>query len=91
MADISRGFCILSEFRELLSELLWILSSLSLDSCLWIKKHFKTVNLIVKYKFELKSMTSFIKAKFNKSDDPTNIDKYRLAANITENIISIHN
>ncbi len=35
-------------------------------------------------------MTTFIKAKFNKSDDPTNIDKYRVAAKITEyHIISI--
>ena len=35
-------------------------------------------------------MTTFIKTKFKKSDDQTNIDKYRLAANITEyyNIIS---
>ncbi len=29
-------------------------------------------------------MTTFIKTKFNISDDQTNIDKYRLAANITE-------
>ncbi len=29
-------------------------------------------------------MTTFIKMKFNISDDQTNIDKYRLAANITE-------
>ena len=29
-------------------------------------------------------MTTFIKAKFKKSDDQTNIDKYRVAANITE-------
>ena len=29
-------------------------------------------------------MTTFIKTKFNISDDKTNIDKYRLAANITE-------
>ncbi len=29
-------------------------------------------------------MTAFIKAKFEKSDDQTNIDKYRVAANITE-------
>ena len=29
-------------------------------------------------------MTTFIKTKFNKSDDQTNIDKYRVAANITE-------
>ena len=29
-------------------------------------------------------MTTFIKIKFNISDDQTNIDKYRLAANITE-------
>ncbi len=29
-------------------------------------------------------MTSFIKAKLKKSDDQTNIDKYRIAANITE-------
>ncbi len=29
-------------------------------------------------------MTAFIKTKFKKSDDQTNIDKYRLASNITE-------
>ena len=29
-------------------------------------------------------MTTFIKAKLNKSDDQKNIDKYRVAANITE-------
>ncbi len=28
-------------------------------------------------------MTTFIKTKFKISDDQTNIDKYRLAANIT--------
>ena len=35
-------------------------------------------------------MTSFIKAKLKKLDDQTNIDKYSVAANITEYyIISI--
>ena len=29
-------------------------------------------------------MTTFIKTKFKISDEQTNIDKYRLAANITE-------
>ena len=29
-------------------------------------------------------MTTFIKTKFKKSDDKTNIDKYRVATNITE-------
>ena len=29
-------------------------------------------------------MTTFIKTKFNKSDDQTNTDKYRVAANNTE-------
>ena len=29
-------------------------------------------------------ITTFIKTKFKKSDDQTNIDKYRVAANITE-------
>ena len=29
-------------------------------------------------------MTTFIKVKLKKSDDQTNIDKYRVAANITE-------
>ena len=29
-------------------------------------------------------MTTFIKAKLKKSDDQTNIDKYRVVANITE-------
>ena len=32
----------------------------------------------------LTRMTTFIKTKFKRSDDQTNIDKYRLAANITE-------
>ena len=32
-------------------------------------------------------MKTFIKTKFTKSDDQTNIDKYRVAANITENHI----
>ncbi len=30
-------------------------------------------------------MTTFIKAKLKKSDNQTNLDKYRVAANITEN------
>ncbi len=34
-------------------------------------------------------MTTFIKTKFKISDDQTNIDKYRLAANITEQEIAI--
>ncbi len=29
-------------------------------------------------------MATFIKAKLNKSENQTNIDKYRVAANITE-------
>ena len=29
-------------------------------------------------------MTTFIKTKFKKSDDQTNIDKYKVATNITE-------
>ena len=32
-------------------------------------------------------MRTFIKAKFNISDDQTNIDKYRLAADFTEYLI----
>ncbi len=32
----------------------------------------------------LYKMTTFIKKKFNNSDDWTNIDKYRVATNITE-------
>ena len=32
-------------------------------------------------------MTTFIKAKLKKSDDQTNIKKYRVAANITEHHI----
>ena len=36
-------------------------------------------------------MTIFIKTKLKKSDDQTNIDKYRVAANITEyHIIKIN-
>ena len=34
-------------------------------------------------------MTTFIKAKLKKSDDQTNIDKYRVTANITENHITL--
>ncbi len=33
-------------------------------------------------------MTTFIKTKFKKADDQTNNDKYRVAANITNHIIS---
>ena len=29
-------------------------------------------------------MTTFIKTKFKKSDDQTNIDNYRVAANVTK-------
>ncbi len=32
-------------------------------------------------------ITTFIKAKLKKLDDQTNIDKYRVAANITEYLI----
>ncbi len=32
-------------------------------------------------------MTTFIKTKFNISDEQTNIDKYRLAANIKSKLI----
>ncbi len=32
-------------------------------------------------------MTTFIKTKFKKSDDQTNVDKYRVAANLTDNHI----
>ena len=32
----------------------------------------------------LTRMTTFIKTKLNKSNDQTNIDKYRVAANITK-------
>ena len=35
-------------------------------------------------------MTTFIKTKFKISDDQTNIDKYRLAANITEYYIKVN-
>ena len=35
-------------------------------------------------------MTTFIKKKFEKSDDQTNIDKYRVAENITEYHIIIY-
>ena len=36
-------------------------------------------------------MTTFIKTKINISDDQTNIDKYRLASNITEYHIISYN
>ena len=32
-------------------------------------------------------MTTFIKTKFKNSDDQSNIDKYRVAANLTEYLI----
>ncbi len=35
-------------------------------------------------KYYENEMITFIKAKFKKLDDPTNIDKYRVAANVTE-------
>ena len=38
----------------------------------------------IKKKYIKTRMTTFIKSKFKKSDDQTNIDKYRVAANITE-------
>ena len=34
--------------------------------------------------FKTARKTTFIKTKIKKSDDQTNIDKYRVAANITE-------
>ncbi len=34
--------------------------------------------------FNKTRMTTFIKTKFNKSDDQTNIDNIEIAANITE-------
>ena len=34
--------------------------------------------------YNVTRMTTFIKAKLEKSDDQTNIDKYKEAANITE-------
>ena len=37
--------------------------------------------------YNKRRMTTFIKTKFKKSDDQKNIDKYRVAANITEYII----
>ena len=44
------------------------------------------IKTIEKHSFVVKEtrMTTFIKTKFNISDDQTDIDKYRLAANITE-------
>ena len=36
------------------------------------------------WKYKKIRMLTFIKAKLKKSNDQTNIDKYRLAANITE-------
>ena len=39
---------------------------------------------ILNLKNRITRMTTFIKTKFNISDDQTNIDKYRLVANIIE-------
>ena len=41
-------------------------------------------------RYILTRMTTFIKTKFNISDDQTNIDKYRFAANIAEYHIKIN-
>ena len=41
------------------------------------------IRILVGY-VKLTRMTTFIKTKFNISDDQTNIVKYRLAAKITE-------
>ncbi len=44
--------------------------------------------LIVKFKSYLKArMTTLMTTKLKKSDDQTSIDKYKIAANITENYI----
>ena len=40
--------------------------------------------LSLNIKHHLTRMTTFIKAKLEKSDDQANIEKYRVAANITE-------
>ena len=47
---------------------------------LFLLNNNKTQNILI----YITRMTTFIKTKFNKLDDQTNIDKYRLAANITE-------
>ncbi len=42
------------------------------------------LSLIIKYRYIKTRMTTFIKAKLKKSDGLSNIDKYRVAAKITE-------
>ncbi len=44
---------------------------------------FISIQLIQYYPL-LSRIATFIKTKFKKSDDQTNIDKYRIAANIAE-------
>ena len=53
-----------------------------MDIFILVIKIFLYINLIVLT--DITRMTTFIKAKLNKSDDQMNIDKFRVAANITE-------
>ena len=48
------------------------------------KDHLVCFSNLSLLKNKLTRMTTFIKMKFKKSDDHTNIDKYRVAANITK-------
>ena len=47
----------------------------------WSDQAVKEISISIRIKTR---MTTFIKSKFKISEDQTNIDKYRLAANITE-------
>ena len=53
-----------------------------MDIFILVIKIFLYINLIVLT--DITRMTTFIKAKLNKSDDQMNIDKFRVAANIIE-------
>ena len=53
-----------------------------MDIFILVIKIFLYINLIVLT--DITRMTTFIKAKLNKSDDQMNIDKFRVAANIRE-------
>ncbi len=57
--------------------------SAAIFRCMYIRI-FYVVQLIKHSNYTLTRMTTFIKTKFKKSDDQTNINKYRVPENITE-------
>ncbi len=56
----------------------WLSYEIVIDYVLNYKKNFPSFHTYIT------RITTFIKTKFKKSDDQTNIKKYRVAANITE-------